>query len=78
LKTKRHTKKEIAQAYSERIYLDKAEKTILNYITNKSGEFRMLDIGCGGGRTTHFFVLYAPIRWGKLLFQHGRSVQPTL
>jgi len=51
-----YEKKEIAQAYSERIYLDKAEKSILNFITNKAADYRMLDIGCGGGRTTHFFA----------------------
>lgn len=40
----------------QRIYLDKPELTIFNEVKPRLSAIRMLDIGVGGGRTTHFFA----------------------
>ena len=40
----------------QRIYLDKPEATIFNELKPRLPHIQMLDIGVGGGRTTHFFA----------------------
>jgi ubiquinone/menaquinone biosynthesis C-methylase UbiE len=44
-----------AEAYSNKVSLKKAEQEIHNLLKQKSPLNKMLDIGIGGGRTTHFF-----------------------
>ena len=39
--------------------LQKPEKTILEIFKNRLGDWRMLDIGVGLGRTTHYFAPFA-------------------
>jgi ubiquinone/menaquinone biosynthesis C-methylase UbiE len=40
----------------QRLYLDKPEETIYYELKPKLQDIQMLDIGVGGGRTTHFFA----------------------
>ena len=45
----------IVKGYVQLNELFKPEKTVLRILKNKLKNMRMLDIGVGGGRTTHFF-----------------------
>ena len=47
---------EIVQYYDQAEGLQKPEKAILNLLKRELPQMDMLDIGVGGGRTTHFFA----------------------
>jgi ubiquinone/menaquinone biosynthesis C-methylase UbiE len=47
---------DLVKVYSTRTYLQKPEETILNGLRSRLSDVRMLDIGVGAGRTTHFFA----------------------
>ena len=47
---------DIAKEYSARFYLHKPEETILHDLKDKLPNMKMLDIGVGAGRTTHYFA----------------------
>lgn len=51
--------KKIADYYGKLNFLFKPEEVILNEFKDRLKDMRMLDIGVGGGRTTHFFAKYA-------------------
>jgi ubiquinone/menaquinone biosynthesis C-methylase UbiE len=53
---KTYERKDIAQAYKKALYLDKPELALLYKFEDKLRSMKMLDIGVGGGRTTHFFA----------------------
>jgi len=44
------------EIYSNHRYLSKPEEIILEKLKNRLPSMRMLDIGVGGGRTTHYFA----------------------
>ena len=46
----------IVKLYKNAFYLDKAELVLLRKLEDKLKSMKMLDIGVGGGRTTHFFA----------------------
>jgi ubiquinone/menaquinone biosynthesis C-methylase UbiE len=46
----------IANKYKESVYLDKPEIAFFYKFENKLKAMKMLDIGVGGGRTTHYFA----------------------
>jgi len=47
---------DIVKNYLTQTYLHKPERTILNLFKNRLKNMRMLDVGIGGGRTTHHFA----------------------
>ncbi len=50
-----YTASNIVWHYAQLSQLQPAEKTILNLLKNQLSTMKMLDIGIGGGRTTHHF-----------------------
>jgi len=47
---------DVVRAYSQTPYLQEPEKVILEQYEFRLKHMKMLDIGVGGGRTTHFFA----------------------
>jgi ubiquinone/menaquinone biosynthesis C-methylase UbiE len=46
---------EMVKTYTKHTYLEKPEETILNILKSKLSDMKMLDVGVGAGRTTHYF-----------------------
>ncbi len=51
-----YEKEDVVNYYAESLYLDKPEISILYRLGGRLKNMRMLDIGVGGGRTTHYFA----------------------
>ena len=47
---------DVVKTYARHFYLKKPEETILNNLRSGLPNMRMLDIGIGAGRTTHYFA----------------------
>jgi len=53
---KTYERTDIVQTYKKAFYLDKPELALLYKLEGRLRSMKMLDIGVGGGRTTHFFA----------------------
>lgn len=51
-----YEKKDVVDYYTMNFYLDKPELSILYMLKDRLKNMSMLDIGVGGGRTTHYFA----------------------
>ncbi len=51
-----YEREDVVKVYKNALYLDKAELVLLCKLEEKLESLKMLDIGVGGGRTTHFFA----------------------
>lgn len=84
---KLYTARSIVQHYTQLKLLQSAEQTILERFQNQWASMRMLDIGVGGGRTTHHFsklvleyvgIDYSPEMIGACQKRFAASPQTTV
>ena len=55
---KAYNSDKVVKNYTEKFFLFKGENNLIERLKNNSNNGKMLDIGIGTGRTTHFFAKY--------------------